>query len=231
MQALEEFQFRADADLSALLHEELMACVDTYEALKAREGALDFLDLLVRARDLVKNNADVRGHFQGRFRRIFVDEFQDTDPLQAELLLLLAADDPTETRWQRSSPVAGKLFIVGDPKQSIYRFRRADVDVYRRVCEMLVERGATRVELRRSFRSVPNIQHLVNAAFEPVMDGDLDTHQARYVALEPTRDEHSGQPSVVVLPVPERRTVSGSLPPAKSSAVFRTPSAPTSTGW
>jgi ATP-dependent exoDNAse (exonuclease V) beta subunit len=133
---------------------------------------------------------------------LFIDEFQDTDPLQAELLLLLAADDPAETDWQRVTPVAGKLFIVGDPKQSIYRFRRADVEIYRRVCEMLADRGATRVELTRSFRSTPNIQKLVNAAFEPVMDGDRDTHQARYVALERFRSDHPGQPSVVALPVP-----------------------------
>ena len=203
MAALDDFMLRADADLSALLHEELLGCVDMYEALKAREGSLDFLDLLVRARDLVKGNKEVRAHFQGRFLRIFVDEFQDTDPLQAELLLLLAADDPNETRWQHITPVAGKLFIVGDPKQSIYRFRRADVDVYRRVCEMLVERGARPIELRKSFRSVPNIQHVVNAAFASLMDGDRDTHQARYVALEPDRQDHPGQPSVVVLPVPE----------------------------
>jgi ATP-dependent helicase/nuclease subunit A len=200
--ALDDFQVRADADLSALLQDELMTCVDRYEQLKAREGALDFLDLLVRARDLVKTNAEVRAHFQSRFRRLFIDEFQDTDPLQAELLLLLAADDPAETDWQRVTPTPGKLFIVGDPKQSIYRFRRADVDVYRRVCEMLDERGATRIELTKSFRSTPNIQQLVNAAFEPVMDGDRDTHQARYVPLEPSRGDHPGQPSVVVLPVP-----------------------------
>ena len=56
-----------------------------------------------------------------------MDEFQDTDPLQAELLLLLAADDPAERDWTAVRPVPGKLFIVGDPKQSIYRFRRADV--------------------------------------------------------------------------------------------------------
>jgi ATP-dependent exoDNAse (exonuclease V) beta subunit len=203
LQALDDFQFRADADLSALLHEELLACVDMYEQSKAREGALDFLDLLVRARNLVTGNAEVRAHFQQRFRRLFVDEFQDTDPLQAELLLLLAADDPQETDWQRVTPVPGKLFIVGDPKQSIYRFRRADVGVYRRVCERLVERGARPVELRRSFRSVPNIQRVVNAAFEPLMDGDVDTHQARYVALEADRRDRDDQPSVVVLPVPE----------------------------
>jgi len=203
LQALEEFQLEADADLAALLHGELLACADVYEQLKAREGALDFLDLLVRARDLVKNNMDVRRHFQERFQRLFVDEFQDTDPLQAELLLLLSADDSAVTRWQEVTPVPGKLFIVGDPKQSIYRFRRADVDVYRRVCEILVARGARPIELRKSFRSVPNIQRLVNAAFAPLMDGDPGTHQARYVALEPTRTDPRGQPSVVVLPVPE----------------------------
>jgi ATP-dependent exoDNAse (exonuclease V) beta subunit len=201
--ALLDFQVRADADLAAVLHAELLTCVDRYQALKAREGALDFLDLLLLARDLVKNNIDVRRHFQKRFTRIFVDEFQDTDPLQAELLLLLAADDPAETRWQQVAPSPGKLFIVGDPKQSIYRFRRADVDVYQRVCQQLVDRGATPVELRRSFRSVPNIQRVVNAAFEPVMTGDHEARQAHYVPLETDRDDHTGQPSVVVLPVPE----------------------------
>ncbi len=172
MLALDEFQFRADADLSALLHEELMACVDMYEELKAREGALDFLDLLVRARDLVKSNAEVRAHFQGRFRRIFVDEFQDTDPLQAELLLLLAADDPDETRWQQIVPVAGKLFIVGDPEAvdlSVQARRRGRLSTRVRDARRA---GCDTCRAAQSFRSVPNIQHLVNAAFEPVMDGD-----------------------------------------------------------
>ena len=64
--------------------------IDDYERLKARAGALDFLDLLLKARDLVRGNAGVRRGFQARFTHIFVDEFQDTDPLQAEILLLLA---------------------------------------------------------------------------------------------------------------------------------------------
>jgi ATP-dependent exoDNAse (exonuclease V) beta subunit len=220
--ALLDFQIRADADLAAALHAELLTCVDRYQALKAREGALDFLDLLLLARDLVKNNVDVRRHFQKRFTRIFVDEFQDTDPLQAELLLLLAADDAEETRWQRVTPTPGKLFIVGDPKQSIYRFRRADVHVYQQVCQQLVDGGATFVELRKSFRGVPNIQRVVNAAFEPVMTGDHEARQASYVPLEAHRSDHSAQPSVVVLPVPEpygqrfvsAREIEGSLPDA-----------------
>jgi ATP-dependent exoDNAse (exonuclease V) beta subunit len=109
--------------------------------LKGREGALDFLDLLLRARDLIRDDIAVARDFQSRFKRIFVDEFQDTDPLQAELLILLASSDSGETRWEQVTPVPGKLFVVGDPKQSIYRFRRADVDVYRRACQLLEASG------------------------------------------------------------------------------------------
>jgi ATP-dependent exoDNAse (exonuclease V) beta subunit len=220
--ALLDFQTRADADLAALLHGELLSCVDRYQVLKARAGALDFLDLLLLARDLVRDNADVRRHFQNRFTRLFVDEFQDTDPLQAELLLLLASSDPDEARWQHVRPVPGKLFIVGDPKQSIYRFRRADVHVYQEVCRQLVDAGATPVELSKSFRSVPNIQRAVNAAFEAVMNGDVESRQARYVPLQASRTDQAGQPSVVVLPVPEpyaqrfiaARAIERSLPDA-----------------
>ena len=124
----------ADADLAALLQQELRGALDRYEQMKAKDGALDFLDLLLVARNLVRDNRHVREGFQDRFKRIFVDEFQDTDPLQAEILLLLAADDPSETDWRRARPLPGRLFLVGDPKQSIYRFRRADVAIYREVC-------------------------------------------------------------------------------------------------
>ena len=141
--------------------------------------------------------------FQQRFKRIFVDEFQDTDPLQAEILLLLAADDPAAANWRETRPVPGKLFIVGDPKQSIYRFRRADVGIYRSVYEMLKAAGAKRVTLRTSFRARPNIQRAINAAFAPVMTGDQNASQASYVPLEPFRTDSPEQPSVVVLPVPE----------------------------
>ena len=203
VEALADFQVKADADLAAVLHGELFGCVNEYERLKAREGAMDFLDLLLRARDLVRDNGIVRRHFQGRFTRLFVDEFQDTDPLQAELLLLLASDDPDETRCESVRPLPGKLFIVGDPKQSIYRFRRADVDTYLRVRRQLIDAGATPLELRKSYRSVPNIQRAVNAAFAPVMDGNPAALQAGYVALERHREDLPGQPSVVALPVPE----------------------------
>ena len=182
---LDQFRMAADADLAALLQGELQGAIRRYESTKAAAGALDFLDLLLGARNLIRDNPDVRRGFQQRFKRIFVDEFQDTDPLQAEILLLLAADDDRETNWRRAKPAAGRLFLVGDPKQSIYRFRRADVAVYRDVCRQLESQGATIVRLNTSFRSVPAIQTCVNTAFAPIMTGDDLTLQADYVPLAP----------------------------------------------
>jgi ATP-dependent helicase/nuclease subunit A len=200
---LDRFQQAADADLAALLRGELQEVVDAYQRLKQRAGALDFVDLLLRARDLLVGHRSVREAFQSRFSRLFVDEFQDTDPLQAEILLLLAADDPAQGDWRQIRPVPGKLFIVGDPKQAIYRFRRADVETYREVCELLESRGAKRAFLHTSFRSTPAIQKAVNASFAPVMNGDRQTLQANYVSLSPHRSDSPTQPSVVALPVPE----------------------------
>ena len=194
LDALREFRGTADADLAALLHEEMRDCLARYEARKQEAGALDFLDLLIKARDLVCNNAEVSAEFRKRFRVILVDEFQDTDPLQAELLLCLAGDGHGRLR-------PGALFIVGDPKQSIYRFRRADVGAYRRIADDLGENGATAVTLQTSFRSVPAIQHFVNAAFRDEMTGDREALQADYVPLLPHRPDVAEQPAIVALPI------------------------------
>ncbi len=202
--ALVAFRDRADADLAALVHEALQRAISGYEARKQRAGAVDFLDLLIRARDLVRDHAHVRHDFQRRFRYLLVDEFQDTDPLQAELLLRLAADESRPAGGDPfDQPVRpGALFIVGDPKQSIYRFRRAHVGVYREICESLIAAGAARVRLRTSFRSVPAIQRTVNTAFSVRMTGDAASLQADYVELQPDRADHPAQPAVVALPVP-----------------------------
>ncbi len=226
---LKNFRRVADAHLAALLRDELQGPIAAFEALKREGGRLDFVDLLIEARKLVRDNDGVRADFQRRFTRIFVDEFQDTDPLQAEILLLLAADDPAERDWRRVRPAAGKLFIVGDPKQSIYRFRRADVGVYWEVKRQLAAAGAPVLQLTTSFRAVSGIQRLVNRAFAPLMsgsggsgprqaddvarpspsaghgvsaDGGSGPQQADYVPLSPHRGGQGRQPAVVVLPVP-----------------------------
>ena len=107
----------------------------------------------------------VRRELQERFSHILIDEFQDTDPLQADIARLLAADDPTEADPDRVRTIPGKLFIVGDPKQSVYRFRRADLAIYKRIKSQLCATGAQELQLSVSFRSDPRIQALVNGAF------------------------------------------------------------------
>ncbi len=199
-QRLKALRERIGADLAPQLRHELQPVVERFKDLKQRAGKLDFMDLLLLARDMIRDRAGVRSELQERFSHIFIDEFQDTDPLQAEILLLLAADDPAERDFRRVRPVAGKLFIVGDPKQSIYRFRRTDVALYQRVKTQLVGSGARLERLTVSFRARPEIQSMVNSAFAPLMS-ESET-QAAYEPLNPWRDD-SPQPPIVALPVPK----------------------------
>jgi ATP-dependent exoDNAse (exonuclease V) beta subunit len=199
---LEAFRDAADADLASILRGEMWDLVERYDQLKRRSGKLDFVDLLLLARDLVRGKPEVRRYLQHRFTHIFIDEFQDTDPLQAEILLLLAADDPDESDWMKITPARGKLFVVGDPKQSVYKFRRADVALYRQIRDALQERGAGVVQLTTSFRALRPIQELVNAAFEPEMQDDAASGQAAYAPLQGETPAIAGQPSMVALPAP-----------------------------
>jgi ATP-dependent exoDNAse (exonuclease V) beta subunit len=188
--ALGAFREAAEADLAACLRDELRPLVAGYEQLKAKAGKLDFLDLLVRTRDLLRDDERVRGDLASRFTHFFVDEFQDTDPLQVEILFMLCGQ-----------PIAaGKLFVVGDPKQAIYRFRRADIALYESVVARLLAGGAKLLHLTTSFRGSASIQAAINGAFAPVMDGN---GQATYVALEQHRADIGGQPAIVALPVPK----------------------------
>ncbi|HKB09304.1 MAG TPA: UvrD-helicase domain-containing protein [Vicinamibacterales bacterium] len=196
---LQQFRKDADADLAACLQQELAGATRRYQELKRASGGLDFTDLLARARDLISTNDEVRAHLQQKFSRIFVDEFQDTDPIQAEILLLLAGDVP------------GKLFIVGDPKQAIYRFRGTDVATYWDVKARLAAGGGRVLQLTTSYRSVPAIQKFVNAAFAAEMIEDAVTRQAPYIPLSPSRPDDLSQPSVVVLPVPKPYARNGPL--------------------
>jgi ATP-dependent exoDNAse (exonuclease V) beta subunit len=200
--AINAFARDSGADLAALLQVELAEIVTHYQQQKNRSGCLDFLDLLIRARDLLVKSPSVRAHFQERFTHLFVDEFQDTDPLQAEIIVLLSADDSSAADWTTVNPISGKLFIVADPKQAIYRFRRADVGTYESVKGLLLKNGAELLQLTTSFRSLPSIQAMINRAFAPHMNGNAENLQAGYVPLSPFRGEYAEQPSVVALPVP-----------------------------
>jgi ATP-dependent exoDNAse (exonuclease V) beta subunit len=194
--ALDAFLALAEADLAHLLQRELRQVVEAYEARKQKAGVLDFVDLLRCTRDLLRDDARARSDLQRRFSHVFVDEFQDIDPVQAEILLQLAsAPDAAVPRV-----AAGKLFAVGDPKQSIYRFRRADVSMYERMKQALLRDGAELLQLTTSFRALPAIQAVVNAAFAPQMQGGADAAQAAYVPLSPSRAARPEHPALLALP-------------------------------
>jgi ATP-dependent exoDNAse (exonuclease V) beta subunit len=199
---LDQFLERANANLAACLRTDLEPVLGRYESLKRQSGVLDFLDLLLATRSMLRDQSAVRGELQQRFTHIFVDEFQDTDPVQADIVLLLAADDPTMCEPTMVRPANGKLFLVGDPKQSIYRFRRADIATYERVKEQLARHDIPVLHLTTSFRSLPGIQRVVNAAFSAAMERTSSLAQAEYVPLTEWRKAEAGRPSVIALGIP-----------------------------
>ena len=152
-------------------------------ARRKEEGHAGFHDLLVWARDMLRDNPDARRRFQRRFHHLLVDEFQDTDPIQAEIAFFLAGDPANRAEsiskdWEAIVPTPGKLFMVGDPKQSIYRFRRADIVTMARVRNHLVHKSTP---LQQNFRSQQSIISWVNHVFSRWMrNEDGSELQAEY---------------------------------------------------
>ena len=173
-----------------------------WDEAKRSRGVLDFDDQLIAARDLLRNKPAARRDFQRQFATVLVDEFQDTDVIQLEIVLLLSSTDFTETDKDRLRPAPGRLFIVGDPKQSIYRFRGADIETYLKVATPArsEERGLERLELTTNFRSVPSILRFVDCAFSEVMVGE--SYQPAYLSFggKGARTQKEAAPAVYILP-------------------------------
>ena len=125
----------------------------------------------------------MRRHFQDRYRCLFVDEFQDTDPIQAEILLYLTGENLEETDWRKLTPRPGSLFLVGDGKQSIYRFRRADVETFDLVRNRIDNTNGDIVGLNTNFRSLGHLCDWINAAFEPLFVAHKKPYQAEFAPL------------------------------------------------
>ena len=179
---------RSDADVNQALRERLLDFLRRYEARKSEGALADFQDLLLCARDVLAASIPVRRYFQAKFDRILVDEFQDTDPLQAELVAFLAEDPstPPAADWRQVQLLPGKLFIVGDPKQSIYRFRRADLQVYEAVKALVLRCGGAVLPLTTNFRTVPSVIAFVNDRFREIFTQPGDPAP---IDLEPYRNE------------------------------------------
>ncbi len=167
-----------------------------YAGERKEEGQAEFQDLLVLARDMLRDSLDARDHFRNRYSHILIDEVQDTDPLQAELAMFLAEDVPDGTDpsnrprdWRDVSPADGKLFIVGDPKQSIYRFRRADIVQVKQLQERI---GGASVHLKQNFRSLHPVIEWVNHVFAQWMEES--DGQPEYIPLVPEAKESAPPP-------------------------------------
>lgn len=140
-----------------------------YEEIKRAHGVVDLVDLLIQLRNLLQSDTATRAFYQRRFDHILVDEFQDTDPLQAEIVMYLCEAGARATRAEDIVLQPGKLTIVGDPKQSIYRFRRADIAMYAAVCDKMRATNACEAELTVNFRSAASIIRWLNAGFDEVL--------------------------------------------------------------
>jgi ATP-dependent exoDNAse (exonuclease V) beta subunit len=140
--------------------------VTDYAEERREQGRATFEDLLIRARDLLRDDQLVRDHFHKRSRRVLVDEFQDTDPIQAELIAWITAPTGASGDWRTVEPEPGALFVVGDPKQSIYRFRGADIAAYDAVKNGPLEGRLERLE--QNFRSNSSVLDWINGVFDRV---------------------------------------------------------------
>lgn len=173
--------------------------IDSAHARRAA-GELEFHDLLVLARNLLRDaqfGFEVRQTLTGRYQRLMLDEFQDTDPIQIDIAALIASDDPDARRahWSQIDIKDGRLFFVGDPKQSIYRFRRADIAMFLKARDQLV--GSSRT-LSQNFRTGGQIVEWVNATFTKIIVAQPDS-QPEYQPLIGLRADPEVGPAVAFI--------------------------------
>jgi len=189
----------AASQMLAGLMRETNFAVEHYQQRKKRAALLDFNDLLQHARDLLANDPKVCQALGERYKHVLVDEFQDTDPLQAEILWRLCGIENPEapSDWTKRIIRPGALFLVGDPKQAIYRFRGADVTIYTQARESLRQLdGAAVRSISTNFRSRAGVLEFVNRCFE----GPLSSEgQPGFTPLDVGRLEKQQGPAVTVL--------------------------------
>jgi ATP-dependent helicase/nuclease subunit A len=223
-------EFRADVvepflvQWKAYIHGLAMRVLDearrAYADERRRQNVVNYVDLLKRTATMLREGGDVRRSLQQKYGWLFIDEFQDTDPIQAEIFLMLAAD---ETGRDGKGPVPklvarapgecdpfalplrpGALFVVGDPKQSIFRFRRADIDIYTRVRQRIETTRGEVLSLTANFRSLPEVCALANTVFPPLFAGYTAPYSPTFETLDPVRHESecAAGPRVAKLTIP-----------------------------
>jgi ATP-dependent helicase/nuclease subunit A len=158
---------------------------------RGREGSLTFDDLILRVRDLLAADSGAREALRERYDALLIDEFQDTDPSQVDIALAFA------TSPESGAMDPGRLFLVGDPKQSIYRFRRADMAVYSRTRDRIRESGGRLPVLALNRRSRPVILEWANTVFDRLIgEGTVPSVQPPYRPIYPHRSDELKGPGV-----------------------------------
>lgn len=174
--------------LQRLTAQEVVAAARERQA----NGGLEFHDLLVLAREVLRENSEVRRALHERYQVVLLDEFQDTDPIQIEVASLIAASTVNVNEsWEQHKVEDGRLFFVGDAKQSIYRFRRADIELFLKARDRYTA-GTAPVKLTTNFRTVAPIIDWVNGLFDEIMPVEVPAAQPRYERLEAWRGADSG---------------------------------------
>ncbi|MFW6134996.1 MAG: UvrD-helicase domain-containing protein [Elusimicrobiota bacterium] len=170
----------------------IMPAVEYYHKFREKYSMLNFQDLLIKVAILLRDYPDIRHYFQQKYHSILVDEFQDTDPIQAEIVFYLTGSDIMEKNWQKLVPRPGSLFIVGDPQQSIYHFRRADIAVYNQVKSLIKKSKGKIIQLYSNFRSLNSIEEYLNPVFRDLFSVQADEFQAQYSPMEAIRKDQEG---------------------------------------
>ena len=173
--------------LFALAFELLKPFADNVQKEMLHQNYLTFDEIIAKTHNLLLTKKAVRQEIKLSYDNIFIDEFQDTDPIQGEIMLFLAEKlDTFATCWQDLILEQGKLFIVGDPKQSIYRFRGADISAYQEFCNLLTRQGAQTCVLQNNFRSASEIIEYVNT-FGKNQIKFKENCQAEYKEIYPSK--------------------------------------------
>ena len=195
---LQNVASRVLADLIA----QVQPVLHRFRDYKRSTALLDFDDLIFAARDLLRDYDDVRRSLAARFSKVLVDEFQDTDPLQTEIFWRLCGELPAEgatADWAAFTIRPGALFLVGDPKQAIYRFRGADVSAYVRARDAFIAQdGDSVLPISTNFRSCAPILTYVNERFEALLSSD---GQPGFTALDPFHADRGEAHCVAALDV------------------------------
>ncbi len=179
-----------------------------YGKVKERHRAVDQIDLLLELRQLLRDDKESRAYYQSLFDHVLIDEFQDTDPLQAEIVIFLCENGAHAGSWREARLAPGKLTIVGDPKQSIYRFRRADIGMYDEVRQLVTTQEHLAARLSANFRSLEPLIGFFNDRFEKLLGKAPDeatafnaaTGEVFHRGLLAGRSQSTSAPCVEILP-------------------------------